>query len=863
MGDTLTFDLLARDKSVSSTFNNVAKSGDQLASKLDATGKSITAGMENSFKQAGKSGIYIERAADGSARAFDAAASKIDHSFDAASKSIMSDLDRMERNAFESSDGISQAFASSLKEARSELQRLRQEGARTGDGLETDLGGALKRVKNDVKGLEEAGEKAGESIGHSLSEGLASALDKTGASPLAGLVGSFSGAKVGMLAAGLAIGGLLMDGIADAIERNKVGALVAAQTGQVAGSASRMGTIAGDLFSQSFGDSVQDVGAALTAVFQNQLIDTSATDDAIEAITGKIITVSDVMDEEAGRVARSAQTMLVNGVANNIDQALDMINHATQLGYNKAGDLLDTIDEYSIQFSKVGLSGQEAFGLIGQAVQAGARDTDVAADAIKEFSIRAQDGSVATKRGFETIGLNAKAMGERVAAGGESAHQALRDTLNALQEMPPGVARSTAAVDLFGTKAEDMGEALYHMDLDNAAQKFGDFAGSVQEASNSMSEGVTGAERLSKGFDKAKADVGNFLGDLGQWGGYSDEIQGAVDKSQMLSMAIQKWKSSGSTEWLDQVKAKFPELSGAIDQYIAKHQSEVDANHQVNNSVQEEIDTLDELIAKKQEAAGITLNARQAERQYQEAIDAASESVKKNKATHDDNTEAGRANNAVLDNLAKTALDVAASMAAEKAPIDAVNSKMKAARNQFINTAHSMGYTKGEAAALATKLGLIPGDYKAMIRALGIAAAKASVKDLIHRINDIPTYVDVRVNVHGNEMAAAGIPTGGFYRRAKGGPVRADSLYRVGEEGEEWFVPKQDGMIIPHDALGSVAASLSPHGPGGRVASGSKTGSVATIHVAGGDSAMGQAIQYLVRRNYIRLTVDGKPVRVG
>ena len=34
--------------------------------------------------------------------------------------------------------------------------------------------------------------------------------------------------------------------------------------------------------------------------------------------------------------------------------------------------------------------------------------------------------------------------------------------------------------------------------------------------------------------------------------------------------------------------------------------------------------------------------------------------------------------------------------------------------------------------------------------------------------------------------------------RASGGPVRAGGLYRVGERGEEWFLPAMAGTIIPH-----------------------------------------------------------------
>lgn len=274
-------------------------------------------------------------------------------------------------------------------------------------------------------------------------------------------------------------------------------------------------------------------------------------------------------------------------------------------------------------------------------------------------------------------------------------------------------------------------------------------------------------------------------------------------------------------------------------------------------------DALGAYLAKLAEAAGITLSAREAERQYQAAVDDATKAVQENGRTHDDNTEKGRANNAALDNLAKTSLEVAAAMNRNNASTAAVTTRMTAARTQFIRTAIAAGYTKREAQALATKLGLIPGNYRAVIRALGIAAAKASVQSLKNRLDSIPREVNVMVNVHGNEMAARGIPTGGFQRRASGGPVKAKSLYRVGEKGEEWFVPDKDGTIIPNDVVRASADALSPHRPG-RAGTAARSMSTVDVHMhVVGSGGMAEAIKSDVRKGNIRFTVDGNRVKVA
>lgn len=55
--------------------------------------------------------------------------------------------------------------------------------------------------------------------------------------------------------------------------------------------------------------------------------------------------------------------------------------------------------------------------------------------------------------------------------------------------------------------------------------------------------------------------------------------------------------------------------------------------------------------------------------------------------------------------------------------------------------------------------------------------------------------------------------------RARGGDVRAGSVYRVGEHRPELFVPKVNGMIVPKvpdlSDLGNVDMSIGPIGPGG------------------------------------------------
>jgi hypothetical protein len=60
----------------------------------------------------------------------------------------------------------------------------------------------------------------------------------------------------------------------------------------------------------------------------------------------------------------------------------------------------------------------------------------------------------------------------------------------------------------------------------------------------------------------------------------------------------------------------------------------------------------------------------------------------------------------------------------------------------------------------------------------------------------------------GQGIGLLSILTGGFGKRAAGGPVSAGSPYLVGERGPELFMPRTSGSIYPNDAMGMGGANI-------------------------------------------------------
>jgi phage-related minor tail protein len=292
--------------------------------------------------------------------------------------------------------------------------------------------------------------------------------------------------KERLAVAGAAAGAVLVAATVSAIEKEKLADKLAAQLGLSGKGAKQAGSVAGSLYSKAVVDSFEEGADAVRAVMGSGLIPEKATTQAIEAITTKVSDLATTFDQDLGGAANAATQLIRTGLAKDAPAALDLITKGLQSNADKAGDFLDTLNEYGVQFKKAGLDGASAVGLLNQAIAAGARDSDLAADAIKEFSIRAIDGSASSAAGFEALGLSAQDMGSQFAQGGSAANGVLTLTLSRLRDMKDPLQQSAAATALFGTQAEDLGSALFAMDPSTAAAGLGRLDGAAKAVGDTI-----------------------------------------------------------------------------------------------------------------------------------------------------------------------------------------------------------------------------------------------------------------------------------------------------------------------------------------------------------------------------------------
>ncbi|MET9411269.1 phage tail tape measure protein [Streptomyces sp. NPDC002935] len=286
---------------------------------------------------------------------------------------------------------------------------------------------------------------------------------------------------------GAGVAAALGVGVAANLDMEAAGDKLAAQLGIGPAKAAELSKVSSHVYAQAWGDSTETVNEAVKGVYQN-IGDTAKAKGGLEGVTTKALALSETFDQEVGPTTAAVGQMLKTGLAKNADEAFDILTRGFQTGANKADDLLDTVNEYGVQWKKFGLDGKTAMGLLSQGLKGGARDADLVADSIKEFSIRAIDGSTTTAAGFKAIGLDAGTMAAQIAKGGTSASGALDLTLDKLRAMPDKNKRAAAAVELFGTQAEDLGDALYSLDPSKATATIGKVGGAADKMAKTVGD---------------------------------------------------------------------------------------------------------------------------------------------------------------------------------------------------------------------------------------------------------------------------------------------------------------------------------------------------------------------------------------
>lgn len=213
-----------------------------------------------------------------------------------------------------------------------------------------------------------------------------------------------------------------------------------------------------NIYKNNYGEDFQDIADSMAQV-KTQLGEIE--DTQLQSVTEDALALRDTFGFEVNESVRAAK-MLMDQFGISSEEAYNLIAQGAQQGLDKNGDLLDSINEYSVHFKQNGLSATDMFNTFKQGADSGAFSIDKVGDAIKEMGIRMKDGSATDS--LKAMKLNADDIAQAFGEGGERASWAFGEVVEGLKNIEDPIEQNTAGVAIFGTMWEDLGkDAIFAM----------------------------------------------------------------------------------------------------------------------------------------------------------------------------------------------------------------------------------------------------------------------------------------------------------------------------------------------------------------------------------------------------------------
>lgn len=351
--------------------------------------------------------------------------------------------------------------------ASKQVQKSAEEAAQGTQGAADKAGDTINQILGEIaKKADETYSDAGKK-GENFADTLQKALSSSNPA-----IDEFSSKIKGALTvAGIAAGAAKIVQLGTDYE--KAMNQVAASTGTAGQELENLQTISLNIYSNNFGESMEDAAAGVSEVYKR----TGLIDEELQKATESAFLLKDTFGYEVAESTQAAtQLMKVFGVT--ADEAYTLIAQGAQQGLDQNGDMLDTLNEYSVQFANLGYSAEDMFNMLKNGVDQGTWSVDKLGDAVKEMNIRLNDGTA--DKALESLGLNAESVKIKLSEGGESAKNMQQQILTSLMAVEDEQERYVLGQTLMGTMWEDLGE--------DAVNALMNTSGEISKTKNTLEE---------------------------------------------------------------------------------------------------------------------------------------------------------------------------------------------------------------------------------------------------------------------------------------------------------------------------------------------------------------------------------------
>lgn len=339
-----------------------------------------------------------------------------------------------------------------------------------------------------------------------------------------------------------ALSSLVADGIKSAIgalkdlvtESDNAYTTLQARTGMSTAEMEKFQEQMDELYAENYGESMEDIADAMSAVVQT----TKETDpNAIKDLTKNAIVLRDTFGFDFTETMR-AVNMLMDQFGISGKQAYNLIVQGAQQGLNKNGNLLDTINEYSVHYANMGASAEGFFNSLLNGTEDGTFEVDRLGDAYKELGIQLKDTSDSTSAALSTLGYSTSAP-----------LQAITETKEKIEELETKLKYATLEQQNFNDKTSELTKIKnadkikeYSEELKNAKETL---ASLTAESNGSQKSVQDLQQQFAAGGDSAKQAVQEVVEKLFA---LDDEVQ----RNQVgVALFGTKWEDLGA----DAIKA--------------------------------------------------------------------------------------------------------------------------------------------------------------------------------------------------------------------------------------------------------------------------------------------------------------------
>lgn len=501
--------------------------------------------------------------------------------------------DNLNRDLSEMEEAIADAATASEKKAEAAFKNMEKQAKRLAKAYEDagmDASEAMQKAWKDVQANADAfGTNATENF-----KNVGAAAEDAGAS-----VESLSGKlQSALAAAGLAYGAKEITDVG--ISYEKAMNQVAISTGAAGQELENLQGIASNVYADNFGESMEDAAASVAEVYKR----TGLVGEELQKATEGAYTLQNAFGYEVNDSLQAA-TQLMNTFGISAEEAYTLIAQGAQKGLDQNGDMLDTLNEYSVQFANLGYSAEDMFNMLANGVQNGTWSVDKLGDAVKEMNIRLNSGDAdealqALGLGFADSATNAAALKQaaldvsKADVELQKAQQNVNDTLaksgSASVEYQDALNKAEQAqINLEKAQAEynkTSSETTYN--LDEIKGKLAAGGSDAQEAIQDIMTALSQVEDEQDRYVLGQTLMGTQWEDIGESAvqalmNTQGEISTTSDAMDQLSdlqfddlgSQFEKLKRQIETEVVLPIAQKYmPKIEKAID-YVSEHLDEI------------------------------------------------------------------------------------------------------------------------------------------------------------------------------------------------------------------------------------------------------------------------------------------------